>query len=47
MLITAILVAVMLALLLGVLLIWLPVLVLFVAGAIIVAIVRAYFRRGP
>jgi hypothetical protein len=46
-LITAILVAVMLALLLGVLLIWLPVLVLFVAGAIIVTIVRAYFRRGP
>lgn len=42
-LITAILAAVVLALLLGALLIWLPLLVLFIAGAIIVAILRTYF----
>ena len=44
-LITAILAAVMLALLLGVLLVWLPLLVLFIAGAIIVAILKTYFGR--
>lgn len=46
-LITAILLAVMLVLLLGALVIWLPLLVFFVAGAFIVAILRAYFKRGP
>ncbi|MEJ2374533.1 MAG: hypothetical protein P8Y71_03635, partial [Pseudolabrys sp.] len=45
-LVAAILLAVMLVLLLGALMIWLPVLVFFVAGAFIVAIVRAYFKRG-
>jgi hypothetical protein len=45
-LITAILAAVILALLLGVLLVWLPLLVLFIAGAVIVAILKTYFGRG-
>lgn len=46
-LITAVLSAMMLALLLGALLFVLPLLVLFVAGAIVVAIARAYFSRSP
>jgi hypothetical protein len=46
-LITAVLSAVMLALLLGALMFVLPLLVLFVAGAIVVAIARAYFSRSP
>jgi hypothetical protein len=46
-LITAVLSAVMLALLLGALLFVLPLLVLFVAGAIVVVIARAYFSRSP
>jgi hypothetical protein len=45
-LIVAILSAVMIALLLGTLLIWLPLLVFFVAGVIIVAVLRAYFTRA-
>ena len=45
-LITAILLAVMLALLMGVLLLWLPLLVLFVAGAVIVAVLKTYFGRN-
>jgi hypothetical protein len=44
-LITAILSAVLLVLLLGALLFWLPLLVLFVAGAVIVAVLQAYFAR--
>lgn len=46
-LIAAILSAVMIALLLGALLIWLPLLVFFVACGIIVAVLRAYFTRAP
>lgn len=46
-LIAAILAAVMLALLLGALLVWLPLMVFFVAGAIIAAILKAYFKRPP
>ena len=46
-LIAAVLAAVMIALLLGALLIWLPLLVFFVAGVIIVAVLRAYFTRAP
>jgi hypothetical protein len=38
--------AVLLVLLLGALLIWLPVVVLFVTGAIVVGLLRVYFR-GP
>src|SRR5262249_3036475 len=36
--------AVLLVLLLGALLIWLPVVVLFVTGAIVVGLLRVYFR---
>lgn len=46
-LITAILSATALVLLLGALLIWLPLLVLFIAGAVIAAILRGYFTRAP
>jgi len=46
-LISAVLAAVMIALLLGALLIWLPLLVFFVAGVIIVTVLRAYFARAP
>ena len=34
-------------LLMGALLIWLPLVVLFVAGVIIAGIVRTFFKRGP
>ena len=43
-LVTAILLAVMFTLLLGVFLIWLPLLFFFIAGAIIIASVRAFFK---
>ncbi len=46
-LITALLSALVLALLLGALVIWLPLLVVFVAGAIIVAVLREVFSRTP
>jgi hypothetical protein len=44
-LMTAILFMVMLALLLGALLFWLPLVIFFIAGAIIAGFLRAYFRR--
>jgi hypothetical protein len=44
-LIVGLLSAVLLVLLLGALLIWLPVVVLFVTGAIVVGLLRVYFRR--
>jgi hypothetical protein len=46
-LMTAILFMVMLALLLGALLFWLPLIIFFIAGAIITGFLRAYFRRAP
>jgi hypothetical protein len=46
-LITGILSAVMLILLLGAFLIWLPVVVLLVAAAIIAGLLRRYFQRAP
>ncbi len=42
-----ILLAVMLILLFGMFLIWIPLVVLFITGAIISGILRAYFRRTP
>ena len=44
-LIVGLLSAALLVLLLGALLIWLPVVVLFVTGAIVVGLLRVYFRR--
>jgi hypothetical protein len=44
---TGILSAVMLILLFGAFLIWLPLVVFFIAGAIISGALRAYFRRAP
>ena len=43
-LIVGLLSAVLLVLLLGALLIWLPVVVLFVTGAIVIGLLRVYFR---
>ena len=43
-LIVGLLSAVFLLLLLGALLIWLPVVVLFVTGAIVIGLLRVYFR---
>ncbi len=46
-LVTAILLAVLLALVLGALVIWLPLVILFAVGAIIVAVLREHFWRPP
>lgn len=47
MLLTAIMFAVLLALLLGALLFLTPLVIFFVAGAIIAGFLRVYFRRAP
>jgi hypothetical protein len=39
--------ALMLVLLLGALLIWLPVVVLIVTAALVAGLLRGYFQRGP
>jgi hypothetical protein len=44
---TGILSAVMLILLFGAFLIWMPLVVFFIAGAIISGLLRTYFRRAP
>ena len=46
-LIVGLLLTVLLVLLLGALLIWLPVVILFATGAIVVGLLRIYFRRAP
>jgi hypothetical protein len=46
-LITSLLSAAMLVLLLGAVLIWLPAVILFVAAAIVVGLLRIYFQRAP
>ena len=46
-LVTGILSAVMLILLLGAFLIWIPVVVLLVAAAVIAGLLRGYFQRAP
>ena len=46
-LIVGLLSALVLALLLGALLIWLPVVLLFATAAIVVGLLRVYFQRGP
>jgi hypothetical protein len=46
-LVTAILSGVLLALLLGALVIWLPLVILFAVGAIIVAVLQKHFWRPP
>jgi hypothetical protein len=47
MLMAGIMLAVFVTLLLGAFLIWLPLVVFFIAGAVIAGFLRAYFRRAP
>lgn len=44
---TGILLAVMLILLFGAFLIWMPLVIFFIAGVIVAGLLRAYFQRAP